>query len=437
MRYPRQSGQIANTVFLSKAANWLVVLPLLYFADIGGAASQDQAAGGMMLGAVSSSGATLSRLGKVGIWICLSFILLKAARGIRAILGENLLLIAFPVLALASTIWSQDPPKSALYSVFLFFSIAFAAWLADRFDDFEIMELLTITGMIAGIASIAVVILWPARGLDHVHDNAWQGLFYSKNHCGRMMLFLALPAFHLPNTTRYAYRWIYLGIAVLLIAESRSETTLILLALYLLFLISIRFFRRFPRRLLAGLCVLAVLLLCAFVPYAASSLRDIFRPFSGGLTLSGRTVIWGVLLQSVVKQPLLGYGYNAFWTLTGEGWNAFVGVWGALGFMATYSHSGYLDVVLQLGFVGLALLFVLIGRAMKDAWASFLRRRDSRTSWYIGILLLSFIYNIDEVTFLMANQIPWILFVLACVNLHRKRTSDAAVIPPLVSLDVR
>ncbi len=59
-------------------------------------------------------------------------------------------------------------------------------------------------------------------------------------------------------------------------------------------------------------------------------------------TLTGRTEIWASLLPDIARQPILGYGFSGFWTMEriaeheiGE------------------AHNGYLDVWLQLGFVGL------------------------------------------------------------------------------------
>jgi O-antigen ligase len=61
-------------------------------------------------------------------------------------------------------------------------------------------------------------------------------------------------------------------------------------------------------------------------------------------TLTGRTLIWGVLLPMAMQRPILGHGFGSFWiTLKTT----------SLDILS--SHNGYLDVLLGLGFLGIFL----------------------------------------------------------------------------------
>jgi exopolysaccharide production protein ExoQ len=74
------------------------------------------------------------------------------------------------------------------------------------------------------------------------------------------------------------------------------------------------------------------------------SFFDISSSFERDATLTGRSYIWGVLLPLAEKRPLLGYGFGGFWTTS------------VRELASSDAHNGYLDVILNLGFIGLLLV---------------------------------------------------------------------------------
>jgi O-antigen ligase len=80
------------------------------------------------------------------------------------------------------------------------------------------------------------------------------------------------------------------------------------------------------------------------------------------LTFTGRTPLWGYLLKYVLERPLLGYGYDSFWdprhlrSVTDmQDWT--IGT----------SHSGYIDIALGLGVIGLLAYLSIFAVAIKRA----------------------------------------------------------------------
>ena len=101
-------------------------------------------------------------------------------------------------------------------------------------------------------------------------------------------------------------------------------------------------------------------------------------------TLTGRTDVWKRLLPVAMNHPILGHGFGGFWTPASRDF-----------FKISEAHSGYLDVLLGLGFVGLIFvtLFLLSScrraqRMMKDDfyWASL----------WICFLIMAVVHNISE-----------------------------------------
>ena len=82
-----------------------------------------------------------------------------------------------------------------------------------------------------------------------------------------------------------------------------------------------------------------------------------------------------------------------------------------------YAHNGMLEILLQLGFVGLVAFLITFVQAARNAWACFRRERSIGVEWYTGILFLTLLYNIDEATVLFPNNLQSIMYVLACCGL--------------------
>ena len=101
-------------------------------------------------------------------------------------------------------------------------------------------------------------------------------------------------------------------------------------------------------------------------------------------TLTGRSEIWQSLLPVAMQHPFGGYGFGGFWTPESRQY-----------FHIGEAHNGYLDVLLEIGFIGLTLVtFFLLSscrraqRIMKDDfyWGSL----------WICFLIMTVIHNITE-----------------------------------------
>jgi exopolysaccharide production protein ExoQ len=119
-----------------------------------------------------------------------------------------------------------------------------------------------------------------------------------------------------------------------------------------------------------GLGLAAVIVFCDFDGLMALLGKD--------ATLTGRVPLWGVVLDAAANRPVLGYGYGAFWL----DWNTQVNaILKAVNWHLGGSHNGYLDMVLELGVVGLivscGLLLSVLRQSLpgvlrgNPAWASF------------------------------------------------------------------
>jgi O-antigen ligase len=222
-------------------------------------------------------------------------------------------------------------------------------------------------------------------------------------------------------------RFTYLRLAYILllgtcIVMAHAVTALVIGFLYTLLMTVLYLSRRLERRtaLVLGLVGIpsSALVIAGGLPY----LSDLLGFFGRDLTLTGRTGLWLGILQSISKRPLLGYGYYAFWQgLNGESANLILANHWVFG----YAHNGMLEILLQLGFIGLIVFLITFVQATKNAWSCFRYGRSVGVEWYAGIIFLTLLYNIDEATVLFPNDLLSILYVVACSGLAMAASTES------------
>jgi len=131
--------------------------------------------------------------------------------------------------------------------------------------------------------------------------------------------------------------------------------------------------------------------------------------------LSGRTDIWTAVLGAA-GSPVIGTGFESFWispnaervrhTLLVLGW------WEPGGL--NEAHNGYLEVYLNLGWIGLFLIALIL------VWSYWRAGEAFRSNPEIGSLMLAYIatstfYSLTEAGFRMLTQ-SWIFLLLAGVS---------------------
>src|SRR5262249_31076571 len=143
------------------------------------------------------------------------------------------------------------------------------------------------------------------------------------------------------------------------------------------------------------------------------SLFALFFDHSGGLvesvgrnsTLTGRTAIW----QQVVRMsgnPVLGSGFESFWlgARLREFWE------NNHGSAINEAHNGYLEVYLNLGWCGAALLAAVMAKGYRNVIAA-LRLNADLGGFKVANFVVAVIYNLTEAGFRM-SAFTWGFFLL-------------------------
>jgi exopolysaccharide production protein ExoQ len=405
---------------VSNRSDWVLILPFIFLAAHGVFSYQTAQAyvGGQIPGESERNRGVFIDFVVPGIAYGIMLWHMKSCwRSIVSYATHFKVFTCLALLAICSAAWSQDPWRSFFFGSSYLLCTMFAYYLVIRFEPDELMSLVSRTGVIACLLGLFAVAFFPQYGIlnTDVRDvGSWRGIFIDRTSAAKVLVFLLSPTL-IAWGSRSKRRQILTSLLFLLmIIKAKAVTAIFVLFIILAFLIFLRVGRKLgPRLSLAFLvCVATGTGLVALFAY--EYLPDILRSFGRDPTMTGRTVIWPVLVESILKHPLLGYGFYAFWQrLEGESGIVIK----ATGWSFGYAHNGFLEIALQLGLLGLVLFFVTLIQAVRNAWYCFRYEQSGNNDWYILLIVVTIAYNMDEGSVLFPNDLLSILYIVACVGL--------------------
>jgi O-antigen ligase len=271
---------------------------------------------------------------------------------------------------------------------------------------------------------LLIVIFFPGVGIKEFSNEieSWRGITGGKNQLGRVcliaVLFLVWTLFRSRQGTHASVDrkqiWIdglILGMALFLmkgpgLGKMLSLTSIITLVLGLGMFLGLQFLKKSKRTI--GANNLKVVIASCIILGTASV-------FVGGLvvgesvtaavgreeTLTGRSKLWARLLPLAMENPLIGHGIGGFWTHDlAEQQNL------------NQAHNGYLDILLDYGFIGLLIFSLFLLSSCQKAHKELLNDYDWGNLW-ICFLVMSTIYTVAEATIdSLTNDLTAILVFL-------------------------
>ena len=324
-----------------------------------------------------------------------------------------------------NVLWSAEPTISSK-RVFQFCGIIMVS-VAFQLSDRPPLHLMgTIATVIAGIiiASTAMALVNPSVGHDADFGSAWRGILTTKNDLGYVgalgvILWVARadhPGLH------WSLILGCLGLALLCIIKATSSTGISTAILGVTVYLVLR--KRYIgtplwlTQLLAGISVLALLGFFGFYFQESRMPRweEIIGPFAAlfgkSTDLTGRTDIWEYVFLEILKHPWFGVGWGAFWLGPGS---ASQPVLDELPWIPFQAHNGYLDILNELGVVGLTIfaLMLLLHIRQLILIAHFDRSQAAFHSTLLVIILFS---NFSESSLYKAVAAPHIMLILSIVS---------------------
>ena len=245
----------------------------------------------------------------------------------------------------------------------------------------------------------------------------YRGYFTDKNTLGECTSIAFLLALH---EVYYSGPRRVLGILVLIVSAfllvvSKSKTSIGLAFISPFFAALLVFIGRRTRISPAIVLspVLVLYLMLANLP--GNFFNRLSYMLYGNYTFSARTVIWDFVRQEIDRRPLLGWGYQSFWQMGPDGPSVEAGGWVA---GMPHAHNGYLDAMLETGYVGFAFLLIFIFATLHAAGR--LIDRDPVRAWLVlSLALYVVLTNFFESAWLRGSDPVWVMFVVLVAEIGR------------------
>jgi exopolysaccharide production protein ExoQ len=359
--------------------------------------------------------AVLSAVLAVGV-----IVLLLRSRRVGMLLKSNLPILLYFLYCAISVLWSEFP------------DVAFKRWFRAIGDVVMVLIVLTDPDWVAALrrllTRLAFVLVplsilfsryYPqfGRGFSHGGLLEWTGVATEKNALGALslvyglaVLFYFLQIYREEDSTQRRGPLIAHGVLVVmalyLLVGSNSATALadfFLAGVPMVLTVLFRWARKrsFVNAMVFG--ILAVTVSALFLNIGSGMLQELGR----NSTLTGRTNIWHSVL-SFVQNPIFGTGFESFWV--GPRYNQ---VWQMTGIELNQAHNGYLEVYLNLGWTGIALLALVLIAAYRRI-VTALSWMTPAASLRLAYFIVAICQNFTEASFKIMHPV-WISLLLAAM----------------------
>ncbi len=369
----------------------------------------------------------------MGLVVAAFFVVIARKDRVQPILRGSWPIVLFFMFAAFSVLWSDFP------------FVTFKHWIKGIGDVLMVMILLTEVNVTDAmkhlVTRLGFVLLplsvlfckyYPAIGRAATHSSGmnWRGVTTGKNILGGVCVALGIGLLWYfrrvynnredpSRRARLMALGIVLGMLLWLLWKANSMTSICVLVMAgaLMVVSSRTVCRRHP-----VLVHLLVLTMVSGSVYALFSQSTLLENLGRDPTLTGRTEIWNAVL-SVPVSRVAGAGYESFWL--GPRLQQIFARFPDM--LISEAHNGYLEVFLNLGWIGVSLLAVIMISGYRAAIAAF-RKDPDLGGLYLAWLLAAATRAETEAAFRMLSN-SWIFLLLAVMAASQLASSPDAEEP--------
>jgi len=320
------------------------------------------------------------------------------------------LALGFVAWCCVSVLWSDEPGMTLRRVVVLLCVFLGAAGLARWFSPRELCLIVfsvilahTVFGVMLELAAGAFT-PWQAgyRFAGTMHPNM-QGV---------QLVAMCVAAFCLsrswPRFKVLLYAVCIAGAVLIVLTKSRTSAAGLLLAMGALWLVQTSSTFKFATGVTAGLLVMLVFLFFALngFDYDQAARYVFLGRTEDTSSLTGRLPLWTDLAGYVESRPLMGYGYNSFWTA-----EHIELVSDEVEWAIRESHNAYIETTLGVGIVGVLLLTFAVLAAMHRAAKAVSTGGQPAAAFFFALAVFGLAHGLAESMMTMEMFAP---FMLAC-----------------------
>jgi exopolysaccharide production protein ExoQ len=353
----------------------------------------------------------------IGAILCLAF----AATNPRATLKGALRGWPFIILSLwafFSLRWTVDRYETIRGALLLISAHLFAFALAARYSWQKLIELTAVTLVgVVGLSVLLAVGLPKIGQMQGLHQGAWAGAWAEKQGMGIYASLGFVAALAMASRgLKYALWWLAALLCLVAIAGTTSKTALVMTLVALAVGLWLRIFYRGMLGKVMGGWVIALGAILA-VPVATGQFDFVLKALGRTSDLTGRTDVWEAVRKVAEMRPDQGWGFQAVFRGKDIMTSPFQWISERTDFLPANAHSSWLDIYIQLGNIGVALLVI----AMVWTWAGlfFARKVDNYALAFTGATLAAITFiSFTETNLVAPMELQWFLVVLLACKLY-------------------
>ncbi len=345
-------------------------------------------------------------------------VLIQRFKRVQTILTANFAVLLYFFYCGFSSLWSDYP------------DVAFKRWFRGAGDLIMVLLILTDTDWLAALKrtlmraafwllpiSLLLIRYYPNLGRGYNQAGSamfWTGVTTDKNGLGMIclifgfgMLWQFMDLYQELKGAKWTKVFYSQALVVLimfwLMYESNSMTSISCFVLALGLLVAVGRWQVARKPFVTTLLAVSAIGCSALVLFGG--LGAVLEALGRNPTLTGRTEVWRIVLP-FSQSALFGSGYESFWL-----GDRITRVGALLGSGINEAHNGYLEIYLNLGWVGLSLLGVVIFVGYRNVIAA-IREDAIRGKVRLVYWTIPLIYNFTEAAFKMMSPV-WIFFLIA------------------------
>lgn len=344
------------------------------------------------------------KIGFAGLFILSGYCMLGLPNGVRiqsfAILGLASLLLLW---TLVSILWSFEKEETAREFFRIFVYIGTGMLIARRLEMQEICLILIFSLLFSTFFAVFVDIAGGAFR-PWSPDYRMHGSLHS-NDLARQALILAIGAYAYALRGKNSRFWWYVFIAsIAVLYYSKSRTGLLTVGCGL---VCVRLIRASHQRLFVSVSLTATALALGLLLFSLSN-TSVQRRFldllamgrKGDLTsLTGRLPLWQEVWDQASGRSFFGFGYGAFWTVERTKEMGEELLW-----FPRHAHSIYLEMIVNLGFVGLSILLLLAAAMLIRTYRSFAHSHRVEYQIFFSVIIAALVNGISEAAFVLPRD---------------------------------
>lgn len=257
----------------------------------------------------------------------------------------------------------------------------------------------------------------PADEIDTSLIGAWRGVIPHKNIAGAVMIHASLFFFHHAINRRKLIDFLFFFLAALFLVFTKSKTSIGWFLIVLMAGLGYRAIMLYGLRPFFNVAAALVVFWLAVFTWAEWDL--VVRFFSDPENLSGRIGIWESVMPFIEKNPILGSGYGSFWAI---GYSSPIYETAVTEFVTQigHSHSGYIEVLLTTGLVGLTLAIIALMVVPYYRFANPLDSDIKLSAMLFSMWLFGMLQNFTESQFFSPDKQSWVFVVIAITIIHSR-----------------